>query len=55
MTSAFLFILAIGVFGSTPLAAQTTGGAAPAKVVAAAATKVGAEKCKMCHKIQYDS
>jgi hypothetical protein len=38
--STLLLIAAIGVFGSTTLAAQN---------------KVGAEKCKVCHKIQYDS
>lgn len=39
--SVILLILAFGLLGSTPVAAQN---------------KVGAEKCgKMCHKIQYDS
>lgn len=50
--STFLFILAIGLFGSTSISAQT---AVPAKAGAAAATKVGAEKCKVCHKVQYES
>ncbi len=40
LTSAFLFILAISLSAPTALAAQT---------------KVGAEKCKVCHKVQYDS
>jgi hypothetical protein len=56
MPSAFLFILAIGLFGSTSLAAQTKGGVAtPIKGSVSAPTKVGAEKCKVCHKVQYDS
>jgi hypothetical protein len=51
--STLLFILAIGLFGSTSISAQT---AAPAKAgAAAAATNVGSEKCKVCHKVQYDS
>lgn len=54
--STLLFILAIGLFGSTSLAAQTKGSvAAPIKAGVAAPTKVGAEKCKVCHKVQYDS
>ncbi|MEO8679828.1 MAG: cytochrome c3 family protein [Vicinamibacterales bacterium] len=47
--SLFLFVVAIGLLGSTSVAAQAV--AAPG----AAATKVGAAKCKMCHKIQFDS
>ena len=42
--STLLFIFVIGLFGSAPLSAQTTTN----KVV-------GAEKCKMCHKVQYES
>lgn len=56
MPSTFLFILAISLFGSTSLAAQTAGPVTAAgKGGTAAPTKVGAEKCKVCHKVQYDS
>lgn len=50
IVSTLLFILAIGLIGSTPIAAQS-------KTVGAAQNKaVGAEKCgKVCHKVQYDS